>query len=201
MPNMSAADLAKRKNVRAGHRGSATKIIGRADELLSSGRPDMDKLSQVKLTLKEKVEVLNCLDGEILDMVKEEEVAGEIEQSDEFKEGIHSILVRIERVLTPARTAPAATVPDPTSVSRPHTTSGSHVKLPKLTIQPFSGELTEWTPFWEFYHSAIHDNPGLTEVEKFNYLQSLLERTALDAISGLSLTVSNYKEAVSVLEK
>ena len=167
---MSAADLIKRKNVRAGHRGSATKIIVHADKLLTSNCPDADKLSQVKLTLKEKLGVLHCLDGEIVDMVKEGEVAGEIEQSDKFKEGIHSILVRIECVLTRSLTALATTVLDLVSVSRPHTTSGSHVKLPKLTIQPFNGELTELTLFWESYRSAIRDNPGLTDVEMFNCL-------------------------------
>ena len=75
------------------------------------------------------------------------------------------------------------------------------MKLPKLTIQPFDGELTAWTPFWESYQTAIHNNPDLTDTEKFNYLRSLLQRTALDLISGLSLTAPNYSEAISVLEK
>ena len=78
---------------------------------------------------------------------------------------------------------------------------GGVVKLPKHTIQPLSGDLTTWTPFWELYRAAIHDNPSLTDTEKFNYLRSLLEHSALDAISGFSLTAPNYKEAVSVLEK
>ena len=77
----------------------------------------------------------------------------------------------------------------------------SQVKLPKLMIQPFSGELTEWTPFWESFHTAIHDNPALSPVEKFNYLRSLLRRTALDAVAGLSLSAANYQEAISILEK
>ena len=55
--------------------------------------------------------------------------------------------------------------------------------------------------FWESYCAAIHDNTGLTDFEKLKYLRSLLERTALDSISGLSLMVPNYKEAVSILEK
>ena len=79
--------------------------------------------------------------------------------------------------------------------------SGSQVKLPKLNIQPFRGDLTTWTPFWESYRAAIHDNTSLNDAEKFNYLRSLLEHTALDAISGLSLTGPNYHEAISILEK
>lgn len=55
-------------------------------------------------------------------------------------------------------------------------------------------------PFWDAYKAAIHDNADLSDIDKFNYLRSLLERTALEAVSGLSLTEANYKEAVAILE-
>ena len=38
-------------------------------------------------------------------------------------------------------------------------------------------------------------------MDKFNYLRSLLERTALDAIAGLTLSAVNYREAVEILQK
>ena len=41
----------------------------------------------------------------------------------------------------------------------------------------------------------------LSNVEKFNYLSSLLEGAAREAIAGLSLTEANYIEAVSTLKK
>ena len=68
-------------------------------------------------------------------------------------------------------------------------------------MQQFSGELTEWIRFWESFCTAIHDNPTLTPVEKFNYLRSLLKRTALDAIASLSLSAGNCQEAISIVEK
>ena len=74
------------------------------------------------------------------------------------------------------------------------------MKLPKLKLRPFGGELTQWTSFWESFEAAVH-NPDLTSVEKFNYLASVLERSAREAISGLSLTASNYEEAISTLKK
>ena len=78
---MSAeAALAKKKHVRAGHRGSTTRSVQRAEEELRSARPDVDKLSQLKLTLKEKLDVLKHLDEEILDSMSEaDEIAAEIE--------------------------------------------------------------------------------------------------------------------------
>lgn len=190
----------RKKHVRAGHRGSATKFIRRAEDLLSSDKPDVDKLSQLKFTLNEKLEVVKLLDGEILETVQEEDVAEEIDRSDEFKEGVYTTLVRIDRALKAIPAVGSTPIPSTLVTASGHS-PGSHMKLPKLSIKPFNGDLTAWTPFWESYGSAIHNNPALTDTEKFNYLRSLLERPALDVISGVSLTAPNYKEAISVLEK
>ena len=77
----------------------------------------------------------------------------------------------------------------------------SKMKLPKLTLKKFSGDPTAWTPFWDSYESAIHQNPDLSDIDKFNYLQSLVEHSAAEAIAGLTLSSSNYAEAITVLKK
>ncbi len=74
------------------------------------------------------------------------------------------------------------------------------IRLPKLSLQSFSGDITQWLTFWDSFKSAVHSNDQLTEVDKFNYLKSLLTGTAREAIAGLTLSASNYKEAVAILE-
>ena len=54
---------------------------------------------------------------------------------------------------------------------------------------------------WDLFESSIHLNSSLSDVEKFSYLLSLLESSALEAVSGLSLTTANYAEAISVLNR
>jgi len=66
---------------------------------------------------------------------------------------------------------------------------------------PVELDLTAWIRFWDSYKVAIHENHSLSEIDKFNYLNSLLQGPALDAVSGFTLTAANYNEAVSVLEK
>ena len=44
-------------------------------------------------------------------------------------------------------------------------------------------------------------NERLTDVDRFNYLKRYLGGKALDAVSGLSLSNENYKEAVDLLMK
>ena len=52
------------------------------------------RVKQLILSLKEKIKILNCLDNEIIYMVKADKVADEIKHSDKLKAGIHNALVR-----------------------------------------------------------------------------------------------------------
>ena len=101
--------------------------------------------------------------------------------------------------VTSAATA-TSTVAGGTSGTDPPGPS-ARVKLPKITLPRFNGNLMKWTAFWDSYHSAIHTNGQLSEIDKFNYLRSLLDHTAYDAIAGLALSAANYQEAVEVLKK
>ena len=74
-------------------------------------------------------------------------------------------------------------------------------KLPKLTLPRFRGEITHWITFWDSYNSAVHNNPALSKVDKFNYLNSLLEGAAKRSIQGLTLSDANYDSAVEILEQ
>ena len=69
-------ELSRKRRVRAGHHSSATKMIKRTEDLLTAESPDVFNLSQLKLSLNEKLEVLEQLDNEILCMVDESEVPG-----------------------------------------------------------------------------------------------------------------------------
>lgn len=78
---------------------------------------------------------------------------------------------------------------------------GAKVKLPKLSLPHFNGDLKKWPTFWDSYESAIRKNDELTDIDKFKYLRSLLKCPALDAIAGLAWSAVNYKEAVEILQK
>ena len=128
----------------------------------------------------------------------DKKIAEEIEQANEFREKIYAIIDEMEhmgissKALVPASTADAAT-PSTSAMTISRLTEPK-VRLPKITIQPFDG-----TPIWDSFNTAIHSNDSLSDRYKFNYLRGLLKGTALEAISGLTLTSSNYKGAVTVL--
>ena len=83
-----------------------------------------------------------------------------------------------------------------------NTTVSSKPKLPKLTIPKFRGQVTMWSTFGDSYESAIHThtNNDISTIDKFNYLNSLLEGPALRGIQGLALTNANYESAIQILK-
>ena len=194
-----------RKKIRAGHRASATRLLNQIDAALGEGPPNPDDLTLLKMSLKEKLDTLKSLDSEILGLIPEEQLGKEIEQADEYKESVYRALTRLDRaqaLISATSSAPTASVSGiPTSLPTPTHTERATCRLPKLTLPRFNGDVMKWTTFWDSYSSAVHNNDQLSDVDKFNYLRSLLERTAYEAIAGLTLSAANYAEAVDVLKK
>ena len=58
-----------------------------------------------------------------------------------------------------------------------------------------------WTAFWDSFESAIHRSDTLSEIDKSNYLKSLLKGKSYDAIAGLALSTANYEDAIAILKK
>ena len=104
------AGLAK-KSIRKGRIGSAVRVVNQVDEIVGEGGPDLAKLAQLKLSLTEKLETLNRLDQEILELTEEDNISTEIEQADTFKDRIYTSLVKIDRATPTAPPAGARTHP------------------------------------------------------------------------------------------
>ena len=69
------------------------------------------------------------------------------------------------------------------------------------SLKHFRGDETAWPTFWDSFESAVHENPTISDIDKFNYLVSLLDPQASSAIAGLKITAANYPEAVALLKK
>ncbi len=73
-------------------------------------------------------------------------------------------------------------------------------RLPKLSLPIFSGNPLEWQSFWDSFDTAVHRNPTLTGIQRFNYLKAQLMGEALQTIAGFPLTNNNYDQAVNLLK-
>ena len=61
--------------------------------------------------------------------------------------------------------------------------------------------MKDWTTFWDSFKAAIHENEDIPKVDKFNYLNSLLEGAVFRTIQGLTLTTANYDSAIALLHE
>jgi hypothetical protein len=170
------SDLTKLCRIRAGHRSYVTKVIN------DCRNPCDFKTKRTLLESRQKI--LVTLNDEILQLISDDKISIEIEESSDLDEQIFSCLNFIDDQLNQ--------VPSISTVS-------STIKLPKLDLKKFAGDFCSWRPFWECFEAAVDNNSSLTSVEKMNYLVSYLEGNALKSVQGLSLSAANYKIAIDTL--
>ena len=75
------------------------------------------------------------------------------------------------------------------------------VRLPKLEITKFDGNPLFWQTIIDSFEASVNSNQTLSKCETFNYLRSFLERDALHAVSGMSLTNQNYDKALDLMKE
>ena len=80
-----------------------------------------------------------------------------------------------------------------------HSTS---VKLPKLELQLFSGDILQWKSFREQFSVSVHDHLYLLNLEKLLYLQQAFKGgSAEQAIEGLSKSGDNGRKLSSAYRR
>ena len=98
----------------------------KVSKALTADTSDESKLLQLKLILKEKLDTLKLLDGEIIDLIEEDALATEIEQADDYKSDIHLALVKINKALKLIFLS-ATSTPAPTA-------SPTHHEMPPIRV-------------------------------------------------------------------
>ena len=79
-------------------------------------------------------------------------------------------------------------------------TDSKGIKLPKLEVPTFDGDLFNWRTFWEQFHVSVHGCTSLSDSEKLVYLRSALKGgPAKQTIEGLSRSGEFYAEAAECL--
>jgi hypothetical protein len=204
-------ELVKKRKVRGGHHSYVKKLIGMTKELIVL----YEETAEAKLVLEEKnivftdkLRTLKDLDDEILNILcgnndLEEEIDGEIEESENIKAEVQTLILRINSklCLNIEGSLPSTLSAPGSSSSATARANSKQIRLPRLEVPKFSGKVYKWQEFWDRFSSAIDRNTQLSEVDKFSYLRGLLLEPARLTIQGFALTANNYKAAVNLLKK
>ena len=186
------------------------------------------RLTYIAKSLESKVELLKSLDEKVVAKINIDAIEADIVQSDEIElktkltiHIINQLLLNKEHQESnvsargtprPDREGEGVTglatpgIPEPrqllasSSPSRSIRT-GVRPKLQKMNLQRCNGDVTKFTSFWETFESTFHSNEGISDIDKFNYLQTLLEGPAAKAIQCLPMVEANYESAVEMLKE
>ena len=185
MANPWIIELSQKKAIREGHEVYVAQMLGNVPTALEGG--DEWKIQGLKMGLWEEYTKLEKMDEEILGIMAK---IGGLDLSKEAgslgkrRMNVHLAIMKLDRVLESLK--PGITKPEGPS-------SGGEVtvKLPKLKLLTFDGQLSKWQQFWDFYERNIHGNPKLGNIDKFSYLCSLLHGKAAKVIEGFQITSAN----------
>ena len=202
--------LERLKATRAAHRGVVSKLEKETHQLLpqDDSTSKRNRLDVISSLLENKLKTLDGLDNEINSLCPLEDITKEIEESKEIVAQIFDCQKQIEQLRKSVESpqVPPVFVP-PSAVNvqtNQHSTMASNSvkpRLPKLSLPKFRGDVTKWHSFGDSFKSAIHENSDISTIDKFNYLNSLLEGKAARTVQGLKLTSSNYNAAVEMLQE
>ena len=216
------------KYVRRGTRSSITKFENQAEHILSSVDPSkaeenvLIKVATIKTTLEGKLRILEEIDEKLLLKCEVSEIEKIIDESTDITARVTEIVNKIDSFIKKAEKAKlpdgaadlanAFTTSSPIrpphgagagiqNVSAASTSQNSGVRLTKITLPRFNGDITRFYSFWQSFESSIDKNESLAQVDKFNYLVNILEGEAFRAIQGLEIIEENYEHAKETLHE
>ena len=197
-----------------------TRLIGRCTAVDATPRKiTARKLSHIKKAISHISSAIAALIGDpddkylllqfeeqFIDLKKElsdirrDLLSSELEESDELvvlpatlESDMFNSSIKIKKLISSS--TPTSAVP----TTSPSESKG--VRLPKLEVPTFDGDILNWRSFWEQFSVSVHSRPSLSDSEKLVYLQqSLKDGSAKNVIEGLSRSGDNYTEAIGCLK-
>ena len=176
---------------RKGQKAHINVLRGKLADILD--RKNLSELESLRESSTKAIGKVETLDEQLCLLISNEEsLTTEIKQAGEYSFQVRIDIHKLNEVIT-------ATLPGvPGAPYIPPKTGG--VKLPKLNINKFDGDFTQWNSFWDMFNASVHKRTNLEGIEKFTYLKSLLEGDALKLVEGFNLEAHYYDEAVKLLQ-
>ena len=194
------------------NRRNAMLLIKRVEEFVkeSGNASTKGKLEAYKMELIETGKSLKKMDEELLETMYEKEqdavINKEINEASTYKQNMLITVSNIKDQLAKlTMNTPSLMRSDSqgSAAASSSMSSGNQVKvkLPKLEIRKFSGQVHEWKEIWDDFSSAVHDNEDLADIDKLKYLHGYLDGSARSVVAGVPTRDSSYAIAVDLLKK
>lgn len=80
-----------------------------------------------------------------------------------------------------------------TKIESPHVCRDDSIKIPRIELPNFDGEIQNFPFFYETFKRAVHENPKLLDSERVHYLFSHLTGKAKSVCAGIVPSGENYR--------
>ena len=159
---------------------------------LPADHDDMSLIEQYETQLSGYKMELSALHTELLSVEDEDQVKDQLTACSKIEDVLFECFLKGRKLKSNASSE--------TSSSVQTEKDGCGVKLPKLEVPKFDGNILHWKRFWEQFYVSVHQCSNLSNAEKLVYLQRALEDgNARSVIEGLSQSGEQYAEAVKCL--
>lgn len=91
--------------------------------------------------------------------------------------------------------------PHAESTSVADTTPRIDVRLPRMNLPTFDGDILKWASFYDLFETAIHQNASLHNAQRLYFLKTNLTGEAAALISHLKIEDGNYEPALEKLKQ
>ena len=191
---ISAAEVGRKRRIAT--QGWLTRASKRLETVVAQPEIDMSELLDAIEQFDRRLTAYHSAQSKFELYLDNDQLIAEIDKSADYHD-----YVSVPRIAASKLFASPIQNDDKHSVHAGSNASSSQVdvKLPKLNLPCFGGDVREWTSFWEQCKTAIDDS-GLPDVSKFTYLRSLLNSDAKQCIEGLSQSGAHYSTACDMLK-
>ena len=144
------------------------------------------ELNSLKNRFLTKTQQIKTFDDEYLKLLNPEEFEIELSEIVPRDDKHIRIVAKIDHVLNKVKiqqTTPVRNI-STLSLANRETLTKIAVKLPKIELTKFYGNILNWQVFWDQFNCSIHLNNNISDIDKFSYLLSLLEDSVKSLVLG-----------------
>ena len=171
-------------NVRKGHRGYIATLLSKTVDIDQNVALIYEQLGKIE-KLNEKI---------LSTFNPDDDISAEMTEMFAYED-------KVKRQLFDLQTKVQTCISVPTNANfNVSQANVEKVKLPKIEIPCFDGDVSKFCSFWNLFESCVHNSSSLSDISKFSYLKTLLKGNALQSINGLQLSSENYGKAVDIIK-
>ena len=80
-------------------------------------------------------------------------------------------------------------------------TCNVQVKLPKIELRTFDGDILCWQSYYQSVKVSIVDNSALVDVQKLEYIMRSSRGAAAESVKGFSVVAENYEPILTTIQE